>query len=97
MTDTRPAGLGTGREYDFPEMRARFGSPTPPPVELPTEPGLYLVHVDPRDDWAAEVYALDTDGFWWRLGPTMCTAEEVIAHAGRHPLERLIRHAEADQ
>lgn len=78
-------------------IRDILGMPGPQAPALPTEPGLYLVHVDRGDEWAAEVYALDTDGFWWRLGHTMCTAEEVVAHAGRHPLERLIRHKEADQ
>lgn len=84
-------------DYTFPEMLARFGPATAPTIELPTESGLYVLHVDRGDEWAAEVYALDTDGFWWRLGHTMCTAEEVIAHAGRHPLERLIRQKDADQ
>jgi hypothetical protein len=83
----------------FPALIERFGSkvtPAPRPA-LPTEPGLYAVHVDNRDGWAAEVFALDTDGWWWKLGHAPATADEVVAHAGTHPLERLIRHGEADQ
>jgi len=97
MTDTRPAGLGTGREYDFPEMRARFGTPTPQPVELPTEPGLYVVRGARGDDWAAELAVLDTEGFWSHLDRRDATADEIRALAGTHPLERLIRRTEADQ
>ena len=82
----------------FPALIERFGTKTPqePRPALPTESGLYVVHVDNRDGWAAEVFALDTDGWWWKLGHTPATADEVVAHAGRHPLERLIRVSEAD-
>jgi hypothetical protein len=97
MSDPRPAGLGIGREYDFPEMRARFGTPTAPRPQLPTEAGLYAVKAGHGDDWAAPVFALDTDGWWWKLGHTGATADEVAAYAGVRPLERLIRHGEADQ
>ena len=83
-------------DYTFPEMLARFGTTPAPALELPTEPGLYIVHVDRGDDWAAEVFALDTDGWWWRLGHTMTDEDEVRAHAGTHPLERLIRQTDAD-
>ena len=93
MTDTRPAGLGTGREYDFPEMRARFATPAPAVPELPTAPGLYAAY---GDDWSAAVFALDESGYWWKLGHTDITADEVRAFVGTHKLEPLIRKSEAD-
>ena len=64
-------------------------------LALPTIAGLYVAQ-DDTPDHAATVYRLDPHGFWWRLGPVDVTADEVAAHVGTHPLERLIRHTDAD-
>ena len=82
----------------FTEMLDRFGRTYgPPPVpELPTEPGLYVAKGDSALT-GVTVYLLDVNGFWWHLARREATAEEVRDHAGGRPLERLIRHGEADQ
>ena len=96
MSDTRPAGLGIGREYDFPEMRARFGTPTAP-TEFPTEPGLYVVRGATGDEWSADVFARDLSGLWCHLGRREITEEQMRLYLGTRPLERLVRHSESDQ
>ena len=69
----------------FPEMISRFGTPT--------APGLYAAY---GDDWSAAVFALDESGYWWKLGHTDITADEVRAFVGTHKLEPLIRKSDAD-
>ena len=64
-------------------------------LALPTDPGLYVAQ-DDTPDHAATVYRLDGHGFWWHLEQREATADEVAAHVGTHPLERLIRHHETD-
>ena len=64
-------------------------------LALPTIAGLYVAQ-DDTPDHAATVYRLDGHGFWSRLGQIDVTADEVAAHVGSHPLERLIRNHETD-
>jgi hypothetical protein len=76
-----------------------LGMPTSAPKpELPTEPGLYVVRVASGDEWAAEVWSLSPDGFWGPLGDAVhyLSDDEVRERIGARPLERLIRHGEAD-
>ena len=79
----------------FPEMISRFGTRTAPPVELPTEPGLYVAKGDSALT-GVTVYLLDMAGFWWHLARREATADEVRDHAGHRPLEPLVRHGEQD-
>ena len=64
-------------------------------LALPTIAGLYVAQ-DDTPDHAATVFILDDRGFWWHLQSREATADEVAAHVGTHPLERLIRHTDAD-
>ena len=64
-------------------------------VLLPTIAGLYVAQ-DDTPDRAATVFVLDDRGFWWHLQSREATADEVAAHVGTHPLERLIRNSDAD-
>jgi hypothetical protein len=85
-------------DYTFPEMLARFGTTTStPPLELPTEPGLYVVRGATGDEWAADLFSRDPEGFWYHLQRREITDEQLRLYIGSHPLERLHRHSEVDQ
>jgi len=78
----------------MPTIRGILGMPAQSVAELPTEPGLYAAY---GDNWSAAVFALDESGYWWKLGHTDITADEVRAFVGTHKLEPLLRKSEADQ